>query len=75
MEPALVAGRKLTTVLLQRYPKLSDDDIGISYSGGRSVHVELPMPHWPDPVRSSTPSPGCWTRGWRRSPGWAQWAE
>jgi hypothetical protein len=46
---ALVAGRKLTTTLLQRYPKLSEDELDIFYSGGRSVHVGLPLPHSPDP--------------------------
>jgi hypothetical protein len=50
LTPALVAGRKLTTVLLERYPKLDEDDLDIFYSGGRSVHVGLPMPHSPDPT-------------------------
>lgn len=44
---ALTAGRQLVVTVLLRYPKVSEDDAGIYYSGGRSVHVELPLPHNP----------------------------
>ena len=47
--PALDAGRRLTTTLLQRYPALGEGDLEIFYSGGRSIHVELPLPHRPEP--------------------------
>lgn len=49
LPPALEAGRRLTTTLLHRYPALADGDVEIFYSGGRSVHVELPLPHRPEP--------------------------
>lgn len=46
---ALTAGRRLAGVLLQRYPKLGEDDLRAFYSGGRSVHLGLPLTHLPDP--------------------------
>jgi hypothetical protein len=46
---ALVAGRRLASVLLERYRKLSDDDLELFFSGGRSVHLGLPMTHGPAP--------------------------
>ncbi|HVK16386.1 MAG TPA: hypothetical protein VM533_05510 [Fimbriiglobus sp.] len=47
--PALDAGRRLATTLLQRYPALGEGDLEVFYSGGRSVHVGLPLPHRPEP--------------------------
>lgn len=49
LAPALEAGRRLATTLLHRYTALSEDDLEIFYSGSRSVHVELPLPHRPEP--------------------------
>lgn len=49
LAPAIQAGRRLTTTLLQRYPTLADHDLEIFYSGSRSIHVELPLPHRPQP--------------------------
>jgi hypothetical protein len=49
LAPALEAGRRLTTTLLQRYTALGEGDLEIFYSGGRSIHVELPLSHRPPP--------------------------
>lgn len=49
LAPALDAGRRFTTTVLHRYQSLSDADLEIFYSGGRSIHVELPLPHRPPP--------------------------
>ena len=49
LAPALDAGRRFTTTVLHRYPSLSDADLEIFYSGRRSIHVELPLPHRPPP--------------------------
>jgi hypothetical protein len=49
LAPAITAGRRLTTTLLQRYTSLDEGDMEIFYSGGRSIHVELPLPHRPEP--------------------------
>ncbi len=49
LAPAITAGRRLTTTLLQRYAALEEDDLEVFYSGARSIHVELPLPHRPPP--------------------------
>jgi hypothetical protein len=49
LAPALEAGRRLATTLLHRYTALGEDDLEIFYSGSRSVHIELPLPHRPGP--------------------------
>ena len=49
LSPALDAGRRLTTTFLQRYPALDESDLEIFYSGSRSIHIELPLPHRPEP--------------------------
>jgi hypothetical protein len=49
LAPALEAGRRLTTTILQRYTALAEADLEIYYSGSRSIHVELPLPHRPHP--------------------------
>jgi hypothetical protein len=47
LAPALNAARRLTTAALQRYTTLDEQDLELFYSGGRSIHVELPLPHRP----------------------------
>lgn len=47
--PALVAGRCLAATLLERYPALGEDDLEVYFSGGRSIHIGLPLLHRPDP--------------------------
>jgi hypothetical protein len=49
LAPALAAGRRLATTLLHRYATLGEGELGIFYSGGRSIHLELPLPHRPAP--------------------------
>ena len=49
LAPALEAGRRLVGAVLARYGAVAENDLGIFYSGGRSVHVEVPLLHRPEP--------------------------
>ena len=49
VDAALFAERKAASFLLHRYPEFGDDALGLYYSGGRSVHIELPLTPAPAP--------------------------
>lgn len=47
---ALADARRLAAFVLERYPKLSEDDILTFYSGGKGYHLGVPLTHNPDPA-------------------------